>query len=187
MKYSEKKAAQVAAFFILHSGGRIEILKLMKLMYLAERESLARYGEPITGDRLVSMNHGPVLSITYDHMNNCIESEQDGWNDWISDRENHFLGLNKECKSEDELLELSDADIDILKHVYKQFSHMSAFGIRDYTHDNCPEWEDPNYSSSPIPYTRVLKHVGFSQEIAAELHQRINEQQKLDKLFNHAG
>ena len=37
-------------------------------MYLAERESLARYGEPITGDVLVSMKHGPVLSKTLDHI-----------------------------------------------------------------------------------------------------------------------
>lgn len=49
MAYCEKRAAQTAAFFICRAGGAIEVLKLMKLMYLAERESLARYGEPITG------------------------------------------------------------------------------------------------------------------------------------------
>ena len=58
MKYSEKKAAQVAAFFIYKAGGTIDALKLSSLMYLSERESLARYGEPLTGDSLVSMEDG---------------------------------------------------------------------------------------------------------------------------------
>ena len=61
MAYSEKRAAQSAAFFISRARGTIEISKLMKLMYLAERESLARYGEPITGDVLVSMKQGPGI------------------------------------------------------------------------------------------------------------------------------
>jgi hypothetical protein len=42
----------------------LPVIKLIKLMYLAERLSLQRYGEPLTGDRLVSMPDGPVLSMT---------------------------------------------------------------------------------------------------------------------------
>jgi len=187
MKYSEKKAAQVAAYFIYHAGGRIEILKLMKLMYLAERESLRLYGEPLTGDSLVSMHHGPVLSITLDHINNFIDSEQGGWNDWISDRENRSLALKKDGNLIDLLLELSDADIGVLDSIYNQFGQMSAYEIRDYTHEHCSEWENPHYSSAPIPYTRVLKSVGHSAEAATEIDQRIKEQRKLDNLFAHVG
>lgn len=185
MKYNEKKAAQVAAYFIHHLGGRIEVLKLMKLMYLAERESLARYGEPITGDKLVSMKHGPVLSITLDHMNDFIDSGEGGWNDWISDRENHFLALNNsEENILESLLELSDADIDILSHVFKKYGKMSAYEIRDYTHEHCDEWEDPNDSSAPIPYGRILKYVGYTSESATNISQRIDEQHKLDKILS---
>ena len=93
MAYSEKRAAQTAAFFISRAGGTIELLKLMKLMYLAERESLVKYGEPITGDVLVSMKHGPVLSNTLDHINGFIDSEEGGWESWISARAGHQLGL----------------------------------------------------------------------------------------------
>ena len=38
--YDVKKAAQVAAFFAIEAGGKINILKLTKLMYLADRDHL---------------------------------------------------------------------------------------------------------------------------------------------------
>jgi hypothetical protein len=34
---------------------------MRKLLYLADRESLKKTGRPITGDRVVAMEHGPVL------------------------------------------------------------------------------------------------------------------------------
>jgi len=43
--FQEPKAAQAAAFMLYRANGKLEVLKLMKLMYLAERESFARFGE----------------------------------------------------------------------------------------------------------------------------------------------
>jgi Protein of unknown function (DUF4065) len=61
--FNVKKAAQVAAFFALKQGGQIHVLKLTKLVYLSDREFMDRYDIPITGDKLVSMDHGPVNSV----------------------------------------------------------------------------------------------------------------------------
>lgn len=66
--FDERKAAQMAAYFLMRAAGSLQVLKLMKLMYLAERLSFQQYGEGIVGDRLVSMPHGPVMSLTYSHM-----------------------------------------------------------------------------------------------------------------------
>ncbi|HTH08426.1 MAG TPA: Panacea domain-containing protein, partial [Acidovorax sp.] len=63
--FNERKAAQAAACLLHKAGGSLSVLKLMKLMYLAERRSLKKYGDTITGDAFVSMPHGPVLSMTY--------------------------------------------------------------------------------------------------------------------------
>jgi len=46
----------------------------MKLLYLAERRSFEKHGEPMIGDRLVSMPQGPVLSCTYNLMNGELPS-----------------------------------------------------------------------------------------------------------------
>ena len=62
--FNERKAAQAAAWFLRQQGGRMPHLKLVKLMYLADRQSLDEHGFPITGVLAVSMPHGPVLSMT---------------------------------------------------------------------------------------------------------------------------
>ena len=56
---------------------------------------------------------------------------------------------------------------------------MSKYELRDYTHQHCPEWEDPNGSSTPIPYERVFKFLGKpdSGDLAAKIvgERAINE------------
>lgn len=183
MKFNEKKAAHIAAFFIYCSGGSIHVLKLMKLMYLSERESFARYGEPLTGDKPVSMRHGPVLSTTLDLINSFIPSVPEGWEYWISDRENHMLGLNIKVLSTKELTQLSDAELEILENIWNKYGGMDRYQLRDLTHKLCEEWEDPNGSSLAIPYSRILKCVGYSTEEAKELENRINEKKQIDDAF----
>jgi uncharacterized phage-associated protein len=62
--FEPKKADQVAAFFAIRANGKISKLRLVKLIYLADREFAARYDEPMLFDRLVSMPFGPANSIT---------------------------------------------------------------------------------------------------------------------------
>ena len=186
MAYSEKRAAQAAAFFISRAGGTIEILKLMKLMYLAERESLARYGEPITGDVLVSMKHGPILSKTLGHINGFTDSEEGGWESWTSARAGHKLGLQAALDPAEQLTELSDADMEILDFIWDKFGKYSKYELRDITQRICPEWEDPGDTPQLIPYSRVLNCVGHKPEVARELEQRMRQQEELDKMFSSA-
>jgi hypothetical protein len=111
MQFSEKKAAQVAAFFLHRAGGRMEKLKLMKLMYLAERASYQKFGEPMVGDKLVSMDNGPALSITLNHMNRIQPSEPEGWESWVSHRSDYVLALAKPVRDpKEDLLQLSDGE-----------------------------------------------------------------------------
>jgi uncharacterized phage-associated protein len=187
MQYSEKKAAQVAAYFLFRAKERVEILKLMKLMYLAERASYQKYGEPLTGDQLFSMDHGPVLSSTLDHMNKFVPSSEGGWETWVSDRENHLLGLQREIKDpRKELSQLSDADLEILESIWQEFGKYRAFDLAKLTHKICQEWEDPKGSAIPIPYFRLLRVLGYDPDVAKELEQRIACQQDIDSAFTKA-
>ena len=181
--YSDRKAAQVAAFFLLKSPNkRLEIVKLMKLLYLAERESIKRYHSPLLWDCMVSMPHGPVLSQTLDYINGHLESSPDGWEDWISDRENHEVSLKKDI-TEDDLTALSQADIELLNDIWQRFGHMSSWELRKWTHKNCHEWEDPKGSAFPIPYERLLKVLGFDQDTSKNIIQHIEEMRFIDDIF----
>jgi uncharacterized phage-associated protein len=176
--FNEKKAAQVAAFFLIQAKTPLEILKLMKLMYLAERGSFANYGEGMVGDRLVSMPHGPVLSITHNFMNGELTSSSDGWDTWIADRAARMLTLSdtKARAQLDDLLELSDADIQVLETTWQQFGRMTAWQLREYTHDHCPEWQDPDGSMIPMKPEDLFNALKFSAEQSTAYLGRMRQQ-----------
>ena len=181
--FNERKAAQMAAFLLGQTkDGKMSHLKLMKLLYLADREAVRVFGRPISGDRLVSMPHGPALSQTLNLMDGDVESGPGGWEQWISDKENHDLSLRAPLDLT-ALDELAPAERDVLANVWQQFGHMSKWEIRDWTHDNCAEWDDPKGSSYPIPFRKLAQAVGFNEEAAAELEAQMRSEQEIDRLF----
>jgi uncharacterized phage-associated protein len=182
MVLNERKVSQMAAYFLYKRGGRMSHLKLMKLLYLADRESLHLYGLSMTGDCLVSMPHGPVLSMTLNLMDGDVESGPNGWESLISAKEQHELSLKNGLQL-DTLDELSKADTEILESIWNQFGSMSRWEIRDYTHQHCKEWEDPHGSSRPISFEKLFKSLGRSADEAKRLADHIEEQQSIDELF----
>lgn len=180
--FNERKAAQMAAFFLQEEHGDINVLKLMKLLYLSDRESMNRYGEPITYDAMVSMKHGPVLSGVLECINGFQYTSDGGWEHWVSDRENHLVRLNRSF-DRDDLDELSDAEMEVLQSVWKQFGSMSGWTLRQYTHDHCTEWHDPNGSSKSITYQEVLIALGKSDDVAKDLQDNVLANKKIDRLF----
>jgi uncharacterized phage-associated protein len=177
--FNVRKAAQIAAFFARQQGGAINVLKLTKLVYLADRLNMERYDFPISGDNFVSMDHGPVNSITYNYVNG-MESQRDGWAEFLNDRAGYEVGLVHDV-SDDDLDELSRAELKTLYAIWEQFGHMSKYEVRDWTHRNCPEWEDPHGSSAPIAFERVLGFLGKSH--AREIADEIRAQREVSSAF----
>ena len=177
MIFSEQKVAQMAAYFLHKRGGRMSYLKLMKLLYLSDREAMNRFEEPISFDRMVSMPHGPVLSQTYDLITGQIESQD--WLDWIAGEANYEVSLKKQIHDLDQLDELCRADIEIMDAVWNEFGGMTRFEIRDYTHAHCPEWEDPRGSSFPIDPRAVFQALGRTADQADDNATRIRERKQL--------
>jgi uncharacterized phage-associated protein len=176
--FNARKAAQVVAYLANKApNARLNILKAIKLVYLADRESLRQSGFPILDDDRFSMPHGPVNSTTLRLANG--ELEDAGWSEFIEDRANHELAVTdagRTCEWD----ELSDAEVQCLDKVWQDFGHMDKYVLRDWTHDpkNVPEWEDPDGSSSPIPVRRILQNLGVENPDAhssvIEDHRRIN-------------
>ena len=176
--FNVKKAAQVAAFFALKQGGQIHVLKLTKLVYLSDCEFMDRYDIPITGDKLVSMDHGPVNSVTYNYINGTAESGD--WDAFMADGARHMVALSRNLTVND-LDELSDAEIRVMEEVWARFGHMDRFEIRDWTHLNCPEWDNPHGSSTPIKYSHVFKFLG--KQNSEELEDRVFAERRLAAYF----
>ncbi|MBL4806950.1 MAG: SocA family protein [Rhodobacteraceae bacterium] len=172
--YKERKAAQVAAFFTIKSGGTINVLKLTKLLYLSERESMSRFDEPMFFDRLVSMDFGPVPSITLNLINRNVEN--DHWSAFLGQRMNMDIEVMPGIDLDD-LDDLNRADLRILSSLWDQFGGFDRFALAKWTHDNCPEWKHPSGSSLPIEHDYVFKFLG--KENAEELALEVSAYRKI--------
>ena len=167
--FNSRKAAQVTAYFCNSAGGNIHVVKLAKLIYLSDRRFLQETGYSITNDIHVSMDYGPVNSIT----RNLIEGnyETQDWSDLVGSRAGNYVGLARPFNEMEDTDEFSDAEAEVLAAVWAEFGDfgdIQGFALADWTHNNCPEWEKPNGSSNPIPVERILKFLGIphSEELA---------------------
>ena len=180
-----RKAAHVAAALVLRARDEpITKLKLMKLMYLAERESLDWRGLPMIFDRLVCMPYGPVLSITYNMMQYNAPSE-----DWQSmfkkpGRDHRMYFRSRPRKTD--LGSLSRNDRRVVKKAWKEFGHMEAKPLSRLTH-TLPEYDYPGYTSVPLEYEEVLLGLGKPAEVASELAEEIAFYQALDNHIERYG
>jgi uncharacterized phage-associated protein len=159
--YNAKKAAQAAAFLVRLNGGQMDLVSLLKILYLSDRKCLIRRGRPITGDRMVSMPHGPVLSRIYDKIKTgAEEGAREPWFEYLSERQGNTLSLTQADPPTDEL---SEYERGILSEEYDQYRHFSFAQLKKLTHD-LPEYEDPKGSSLPIDPVVILRESGWSEE-----------------------
>src|SRR2546430_17436847 len=74
----------------------------------------------------------------------------------------------------DELDEISDAEMDVLDSIWKQFGHLTASQLRNYSHDHCPEYTETT-GRIPIAYREVLEALGVSEQDAEQIEREIAE------------
>jgi uncharacterized phage-associated protein len=159
MPFNQRKATQAAAFFLRVRGGRMSYLKLIKLLYLADRAALLRAGRPITTDRYVSMDKGPVVSRILDlATEDPVPGQAHVWNEHISEPSNYEVGVKKDPGRD----EISDAEISILEEVFREHGKKSRWDLVDFTH-KLPEWKDPKGSAIPIEVRDILRLAGKTE------------------------
>lgn len=154
--YQSRKAAQLVSYFAVLSGGIIEKLKLIKLIYLSERAFLKEYHFPMLFDELYSLRNGPICSSTLNGIDGVIHTSV--WSDFITKNGNQIVSNRKVQR--DDLDELSDAEIDIADAIWNEFKNKTSSQMRNYTHDNCPEYTEVESGRLPISYRDVLEALG---------------------------
>lgn len=162
--FDEAKAAQAGALLLRLRGSRMSYIKLLKLMYLADRRSLVESGLPITGARMVSMPHGPVLGEVYDR----ITWEPDGPNEWSS-----LIGAPGNYEVElvaldEELDRLSPYEVEVIQDVFEKYGRLDRWALVRLTQE-LPEWRDPGESVLPIEPRGILAAEGLPDEEIEEV------------------
>jgi uncharacterized phage-associated protein len=183
--FTERKAGQMAAYLLRAAGASsMNLMKLVKLMYLADRACLDRHERSISNNAPFSMDFGPVLSNTLNLLRGKRKSAD--WESYISKDVGHSVGLADESLLHEGLQigvcfgKLSRAEIKILEEVHSRYGHMNEFDLSEYTH-KLPEWKNPHGSSIPIKVETILLAVGKSRDAIDEIAEEIREREEQDR------
>lgn len=157
--FSQEKVLQEILYLLSLNGGEMSLLKLMKELYLIDRESIKERDSSISGDEFFSLRHGPVLSYTLNMLNNLEQTE---WKNKLEKKEHQYYPIIKKLDQVDYDL-LSDKDKDYIRTVSDTFKSMSDWDIVEYTH-TLKEWTNPGYTSRKIRFSEVMRALGKDEE-----------------------
>ncbi len=138
-EFDYRKAVQALNYFAQKSGGVINKMKAIKLIWLSDRAHIRRYGRPIIMDDYFALPFGPIPSNTKDLAEvSSFSSEEETL------YRNHFLYIvdqyNFKSVNEVETEVFSQTDLAILDNVFLEFGHITEFELSELSH-TYPEWK----------------------------------------------
>ena len=169
-KFDERKAVQAAGRLMTQCGGEMNYLALIKLLYLVDPEALQRFGRPVTGDAVVAMKQGPVLSAIFDRVSQKKQTmPKSAWHNFIP-RPAPYVDTVR-FSGVAETGALSEAEVALIDETYARHRNLSEDDLVELTHQ-LSEWSDPGKSSKPIPFEAILRAgKKGEQEIKAIRHE----------------
>lgn len=176
----ERHAAQLAAAFILKAGRALGVVRLMKLMYLAEREAMRRCGLPIVFDDIYAMREGMVLSRTFDLMTAKQGTPSTGeWAEYIAPPSHRGLRV---CQGvgPTSLDVLSRPDMEVVDCVWESHGASSRDALVHEVHHHLDEWTehwfDPKRGRSAVavPYDKLVPMVHSPAGQEADVNARLD-------------
>lgn len=178
--FNELKSADVVAYLLLKEGGKMDYEKLMRLLYLSERECAKKEGEFICNAYLVLTEAGPILSEVADFIEGETISEfRYGWNYKINKLKGDTVSV-KRYITEDHLGKLSNYFTDIIDDVYEEFGGMSEGRLLKHINDTCPECSEFLNESKrfdePINLNILLKDLGYPPQEIGYFKERLEDE-----------
>lgn len=130
-----------ALYYILKKFRKADKIKLVKLLYLADKYHLIRYGRTITNDDYYAMEHGPVGTTVKDVLSldpfNISKKGYKYASKLLEKVDENNFRANTDARVVFDML--SESDKEALDFVVEKFGKMKQWELRDYTH-KYPEW-----------------------------------------------
>jgi uncharacterized phage-associated protein len=159
-----EKLIQSVGYLLKKNNHRLNYIKLIKELYLADKVSLRATNQTITGDTYVSMKNGPVLSGLYYLIKGKYKDTniQLLWDSRFSTDGRDLLAAVDRIPER----KLSRFEKETLDSIDNEFHSMSYRQMIDYVHDPavCPEWKDPGPSAKSIRMEDILSGIGRTPE-----------------------
>src|SRR5438132_11862522 len=133
--FSAKKAMQAASAVLrTEETRRMPYLRLLKLLYIADRESIRDTGRPITGDQAIAMKYGPVLQGVYNLIRNT-HYESPRWSRFFQ-----TSGYQIKMIKDPGVGMLSRYELEKLREVVERYAAIDDFDLAEATH-GFEEWK----------------------------------------------
>jgi hypothetical protein len=177
--FDAKKIIQIVDFLVARNSFSLNYTKMIKLLYIADKEALAKHDIVITGDRYFSMKNGPVLSGVLDLVNGefAVPEAQELWN-------NHFNTIGHEIVSKDKRPmsydQLSDFELSLLTEIDNKYKNYDYGHMINLTHDKKKfsevRWKEAEKmgTSLHLGIEDILKNLGRTDEEIEELEKETN-------------
>jgi uncharacterized phage-associated protein len=167
LAFSVAKAIQAVGVVLRRDGVRsMNAMRLLKLLYLADREALRQTGRPIVGGAIVAVERGPLLREVHDLVRGR-HRHMPLWDEFL--RTSHF---NVELLKDPDVGLLSRFEIQTLQDVARHYADDDEWDLSRLTR-TLPEWQknNPGTGERAIALADVLEAVGRG----AELHDILEE------------
>jgi uncharacterized phage-associated protein len=159
--FDEHRAAQAASILLERAGGSMDYLKLVKLLYLADRAALIETEMTITLDHYASMKHGPTPCQVLELILQEHPAEDSIWHRYV--KRQYFDAL---LCGRAESNQMSKSNVDMLNDIYETYGKLRHSQVVSLT-QALPEWQDPGDvdASIPIDPTAILRFAGYSEYV----------------------
>jgi uncharacterized phage-associated protein len=115
--------------YILSEVGKMNHLKLQKMLYYVQSWHLAYFGQELVDDKFEAWLHGPVSRKIWNQYKTTANVY-----DYINHPEDH------ETIKQNIVFSLSEDQIDLIKSVFEEYGKLSAFELESLTHSEAP-WQ----------------------------------------------
>lgn len=196
------RIVQALAYLLsLDDNGKMERIKLIKLLWAADRYHMRKYGRTISESRYLAMPHGPVCSLALDIAKLTPEfALADEDLEYIS---TYFTSDDKHTSMSKSPGDdrLSKSDKLMLKRAFDTFNDIGTFRLADKISHDYPEWkkyaamfDGGSRSSKPIDKADFFKNPGrdkyFGEDddaLAAAYEAFVERRALVDALGNLGG
>jgi uncharacterized phage-associated protein len=175
-----EKAVQAVGVILRREGKRATRLRILKLLYIADRECLERTGSFLLGSKVIAMKHGPLHSEVLDLINGAHAGEP-YWSRFFGN-ENKYVVLS----NEPDVGRLSRKEVALLNEVVDERQGLDDWEVVDETH-SFHEWlknypDRTERTSYPISLDDLIDAVGRHEDADA-IRQDIADDDIYDRYF----
>lgn len=158
-----KKSVQSINYLVQLSGWFVDKMKILKLIWLADKLHLRKFGRPIVGDTYYAMKHWPVASGILNICNKNTEYIDESYIPYIEEyivMKWHSLYSVKEA----DISQFSETDIEVLGQVYSIFGDLTTHQLVEVTH-KYPEWKKFETRLSSWILQNKMDYIDFFENI----------------------